>query len=237
MRTTTILPSLLAAALGVGSVSSIDAQTIDERPITGELRLRVTDDDEPTIRMSAHRVWFPLEEYPFDQLGQEGRVRVDPTYLAAYVNFACGFEGWVQWRYEEVEIEVLDDDRVRRRLGLERDEQGGFYNNSQKFKCELVTRNERLNAYLAKLVTMGGAPVSGFQFGLVQVVYMRMINEINTMERVPGSWGDYLYETFKSLMTFDLMDEDTGEIDLFFSPDGQTLEYEISRGRTVRLER
>jgi hypothetical protein len=162
---------------------------------------------------------------------------VDPTYLAAYVNFACGFEGWVQWRYEEVEIEVLDDDRVRRRLGLERDEQGGFYNNSQKFKCELVTRNERLNAYLAKLVTMGGAPVSGFQFGLVQVVYMRMINEINTMERVPGSWGDYLYETFKSLMTFDLMDEDTGEIDLFFSPDGQTLEYEISRGRTVRLER
>ncbi len=41
-------------------------------------------------------------------------------------------------------------------------------------------------------VTTGQAPTSGFQSSIVQVVYMRMIDAINTMERVDGSWGDYL---------------------------------------------
>ncbi|HJO37510.1 MAG: hypothetical protein QGF21_11025 [Vicinamibacterales bacterium] len=54
---------------------------------------------------------------------------------------------------------------------------------------------------------------------------------------MPGSWGDYLYETFKSTLTFNLMDDQAGEVDLVFSPDGRAMEYEISRDRTIRLER
>jgi hypothetical protein len=44
-----------------------------------------------------------------------------------------------------------------------------------------------------------------------------MIDAINTMDRVPGSWGDYLYDTFKSIMTFNLMDDTEGEVDLYFA--------------------
>ena len=86
---------------------------------------------------------------------------------------------------------------------------------------------------------MGSAPTSGFQMGLVQGMWMRMIREINIAPRVAGSWGDYLYETFKSIMTFNLMlmDDNDGEVDLYFDPQGERLEFEISRGRTVVLER
>ena len=66
---------------------------------------------------------------------------------------------------------------------------------------------------------------------------MRMLQQINTLEEVPGSWGAYLYETFKSMMTFDLMDDNSGEIDLYFSPEGNRLRYAISRDRTVELKR
>ncbi len=209
----------------------------ESRYITGKIKL-IAYESEPKIRMRAHWAWFPLEEYPFDEIGDQDpeRPQINPDLLAAYVNFGCHFEGFVDWEYEELESELLDNDRVRKRLKLTRGDQGGFYNNELKFKCELATKSRQLNRRLGVLLTTGQAPSTGMHMGLVQVVWMRMIKAINTAPRNEGSWGHYLYETFKSIMTFDLMDDNEGEADLYFSPDGERLEYEISRQRTVVLE-
>jgi len=236
-RRAAAVASLLLASVATGTAPAASIQEGETRYITGGLGFHV-DDQEPLITLRADWVWFPLEEvYPFDNIGEEGRVRVDPRILTAYVNFGCHFEGFTRWRYEEMEIEELDDGRIRRRLEIDDENRGGFYNNEQRFKCELATKNRRLNELLGTLVTTGNAPTSGFQSSIVQVVYMRMIDAINTMDRVPGSWGDYLYDTFKSIMTFNLMDDTEGEVDLYFAPEGDVMEFEISRQRTVRFER
>ncbi len=228
---------VIASAVAAASAPAAALQEGETRYITGGLGFHV-DDQEPIITLRADWVWFPLEEeYPFDEIGEEGRVRVDPRILSAYVNFGCHFEGFTRWRYEEMEVEELDDGRIRRRFEIEDENRGGFYNNEHRFKCELATKNRRLNELLGTLVTTGNAPSAGFQSSIVQVVYMRMIDAINTMDRVPDSWGDYLYDTFKSIMTFNLMDDTEGEVDLYFAPEGNVMEFEISRQRTVRFER
>ncbi len=38
-------------------------------------------------------------------------------------------------------------------------------------------------------------------------------------------------------MTFNLMDNTEGEMDLYFAPEGDVMEFEFSRQRTVRFER
>ncbi len=217
-------------------VSALYAAQGDTRPVSGRIKILV-DRDEPILTVVARWAWFPLQEYPFDQIGSNDGPRIDPRIITAYVNFGCHFEGYVKWSYEEIETEVLPDGRVRRRLKLTRGPQGHFYNNDLKFKCEIVTRSRRVNRLLGVLLTAGGAPTAGFQSSLVQVVWMRALRVINTLPRTEGTWGTYLYETFKSFLTFNLMDRDEAEIDLYFSPDGEQLEFEISRDRTAVFER
>lgn len=228
--------AIVAVAL-LAAPRSARSQENREHPVTGRLLLSV-DPEEPILRMRSRWVFFPREQYPWDRLGPEDdRLEIHPDILTAYVNFGCHFEGWIEWRYEELEIEVMDDGWVRRRLELTREDQGGFYNNDLKFKCELVTKNRAVNRRLAALATMGGAPTSGFQFGISMGALMRALQAINTLDRTEGSWGDYLYQTFKSMLTFNAMDENVHEIDLYFSPDGDRLEFEIEGERTAIFER
>lgn len=237
------LRSVLAAALLGGLVAggvapSARAQEDDEFDISGRLFMEV-DQNEPLITMRARWVFFPRDEYPWDQIGtdKESKVEIHPNILTAYVNFGCHFEGYVEWRYEEKEVELLEDGWVRRRLKVERGDQGGFYDNELKFKCELVTKHRGVNRRLGELATMGGAPTSGFQMGISMGVLMRALRAINTLDRQEGSWGDYLYKTFKSMMTFNLMDENVREIDLYVSPEGDELEFEIAGERTAVFTR
>lgn len=207
-----------------------------EHPVTGRLLLSV-DPEEPILRLRSRWVFFPREQYPWDRLGPEDdRLEIHPDILTAFVNFGCHFEGWIEWRYEETEIEVMADGWVRRRLQLRREDQGGFYNNQLRFKCDLVTRNRAVNRRLGALATMGGAPTSGFQFGISMAALQRALAAINTLDRTEGSWGDYLYRTFKSMLTFNAMDENVHEVDLYFSPDGGRLEFEIDGQRTAIFE-
>jgi len=237
-RSRIVLALASVFALGVMSMIGVQAATQDEEEhdVSGRLFMSV-DPDETTITMRSRWVFFPREEYPWENIetNQESRVDVDihPSVLTAYVNFGCHFEGYVKWSYEEKEVEVMPDGWVRRRLRLERGEQGGFYNNNLKFKCELVTKHRGVNRRLGELVTMGGAPTSGFQMGISMGALMRVLDIINRMDPGEGTWGDYLYKTFKSMMTFNLMDEDVKEIDLFFSPAGDELEFEIEGERTA----
>ena len=122
---------------------------------------------------------------------------------------------------------------MRRRLSVTRRDQGGFYNNDLKFKCELLTKNKKVNKLLGTLVTMGAAPAGMFQSALVQATYMRVINEINTLDLVEGTFGAFLYNTFKSIMTLNAIDDDEKDVDLYFSPDGDRLEFEINEERYV----
>jgi hypothetical protein len=223
----------IAAAAAAVAVAPAAAQD-DEFDVSGRLSLRV-DPSEPLITMRARWAFFPREEYPWDNIAtdRESRVAIDPSILTAYVNFGCHFEGYVEWRYEETEVELLADGWVRRRLRLERGDQGGFYNNDLKFKCELLTRHRGINRRLGELATMGAAPTSGFQMGISMAALMKALDAINTLDRSEGTWGDYLYRTFKSMMTFNLMDENVKEIDLYISPEGDELEFEIEGERTA----
>lgn len=225
-----LVVTLLAFSMGAAPAAAQD----DEFLVDGRLFLRV-DPDEPVIIMRSRWVFFPREEYPWENIetDQEARVDIHPAVLTAYVNAGCHFEGYVKWNYEETEVEVLSDGWVRRRLRLTRGEQGGFFNNDLKFKCELLTKNKAVNRRLGQLATMGQAPTSGFQMGISMVALMKVLDAINTLDRTEGTWGDYLYRTFKSMMTFDLMDEDVREIDLYFSPEGDELEFEIEGERTA----
>lgn len=222
------------ATTGPGGASF--APQDDTRPVSGRIKILV-DADEPILTVVSRWGWFPLEEYPFDQIGNSEGPRIDPRILAAYVNFGCHFEGYVKWDFEELETEVLEDGRVRRRLKLTRGPQGGFYNNNLKFKCEIATKSRRVNRLLGVLLTGGGAPAAGFQSSLVQVVWLKALQVINTLPRTEGSWSNYLYETFKSFLTFNLMDRDEAEVDLYFSADGEQLEFELSRDRTAVFKR
>lgn len=228
---------LLAGVVVAGFVAmgaSAIGQDEEEHDVSGRLFMHVAT-DKPEITMRSRWVFFPRDEYPWDNIGtdQEERVDIHPTILTAYVNFGCHFEGYVKWTYEEKEVEVMPDGWVRRRLRLERGEQGGFYNNNLKFKCELVTKHRGVNRRLGELVTMGAAPTSGFQMGISMVALMKVLDVINKLDPGEGTWGDYLYKTFKSMMTFNLMDEDVKEIDLFISPEGNELEFEIDGERTA----
>lgn len=242
-RTAPLLHSALAPALLVLLATLVvalpaRAQEEDEFDISGRLFMQV-DPDEPLITMRSRWVFFPRDEYPWDQIDtdRESRVDIAPGILTAYVNFGCHFEGFIEWRYEEKEVELLSDGWVRRRLRLERGDQGGFYNNNLKFKCELLTKHRGVNRRLGELATMGAAPTSGFQMGISMGVLMRVMQVINTLDRQEGSWGDYLYKTFKSMMTFNLMDENVKEIDLYVSPEGNELEFEIDGERTAVFTR
>ena len=199
--------------------------------------------DKPLLTLTSDWTWFPRRTYPWERIGgadtsaSSSRPVIHPSVLTAYVNYGCHFEGYVNWTFEETEVELLPDGWVRRRLKLRRGEQGGFYNNANRFKCELLTRHRALNALLGRLVTMGQAPVAGFQSALVQGAYMNQVQEINRADRVPGSFADLLYETFKSIISANAMDANETELDVYTSPDGDVMEFGISRDRTVRFVR
>lgn len=202
--------------------------------VTGQLRLLV-DTEEPILTLVADWAWFPRKDYPWESIGNqdESRPQIHPSILTGYVNYGCHFEGFVKWDYEEGEIEILEDGWVRRRLSVTRRDQGGFYNNDLKFKCELLTKNKKVNKLLGTLVTMGAAPAGMFQSALVQATYMRVINEINTLDLVEGTFGAFLYNTFKSIMTLNAIDDNEKDVDLYFSPEGDRLEFEINEERYV----
>ena len=210
----------------------------DGHDVTGQLRLLV-DTEEPVLTLVADWAWFPRKDYPWESIGNQdaSRPQIHPSILTGYVNYGCHFEGFVKWEYEEGEIEILESGWVRRRLTVTRQEQGGFYNNQLKFKCELVTKHKKLNELLGILVTMGAAPAGMFQSALVQAVYMKVINDINNLERIEGSFGAFLYDTFKSIMTLNAIDENAKEVDLYFSPDGDRLEFEVNDERYVVFTR
>ena len=210
----------------------------DGHDVTGQLRLLV-DTEEPVLTLVADWAWFPRKDYPWESIGNQdaSRPQIHPSILTGYVNYGCHFEGFVKWEYEEGEIEILESGWVRRRLTVTRQEQGGFYTNQLKFKCELVTKHKKLNELLGILVTMGAAPAGMFQSALVQAVYMKVINEINNLERIEGSFGAFLYNTFKSIMTLNAIDENEKEVDLYFSPEGDRLEFEVNDERYVVFTR
>ena len=210
----------------------------DGHDVTGQLRLLV-DTEEPVLTLVADWAWFPRKDYPWESIGNQdaSAPQIHPSILTGYVNYGCHFEGFVKWEYEEEEIEILESGWVRRRLTVTRRDQGGFYNNQLKFKCELVTKHKKLNELLGILVTMGAAPAGMFQSALVQAVYMKVINDINNLERIEGSFGAFLYDTFKSIMTLNAIDENAKEVDLYFSPDGDRLEFEVNDERYVVFTR
>lgn len=217
---------------------SLASQEGDGHDVTGQLRLLV-DTEEPVLTLVADWAWFPRKDYPWERIGSQdaSRPQIHPSILTGYVNYGCHFEGFVKWEYKEGEIEVMDSGWVRRRLTVTRQEQGGFYNNQLKFKCELVTKNKKVNELLGTLVTMGEAPAGMFQSALVQAAYMKVINDINTLDLVEGSFGAFLYNTFKSIMTLNAIDENEKDVDLYFSPDGDRLEFEVNDERYVVFTR
>ena len=221
-----LLLLLVAAPLAGGQ------ETEGGHDITGELRLLV-DSEEPILTLVADWAWFPRQDYPWENIGSqdESRPQINPSILTGYVNYGCHFEGHVKWRYEEGEIEVMDNGWVRRRLKVTREEQGGFYNNALKFKCELATKNKKVNKLIGTLVTMGQAPTAMFQSSLVQVVYLRAIQALNTLDLQEGTFGAFLYDTFKSILTLNVMDENEKDVDLYFAPEGDRVEFEINDER------
>ena len=100
-----------------------------------------------------------------------------------------------------------------------------------------MIKHKKVNELLGILVTMGAAPAGMFQSALVQAVYMKVINDINNLERIEGSFGAFLYDTFKSIMTLNAIDEDEKEVDRYFSPDGDRLEFEVNDERYVVFTR
>jgi hypothetical protein len=232
------LIGLAASGLAAYATLPTPAQSENEFDISGRLFMRVHR-DEPRITMRSRWVFFPRDEYPWDNIGtdQEQKVDIHPSILTAYVNFGCHFEGYVEWEYEETGVAIMADGWVRRTLRVERGDQGGFFNNDLKFKCELLTKHRGVNRRLGELATMGGAPTSGFQMGISMAALMRAMQAINTLDRTEGSWGDYLYRTFKSMMTFNLMDENVDEVHLYISPEGDQLEFEIDGDRTAVFTR
>ena len=120
---------------------------------------------------------------------------------------------------------------------MTRREQGGFYNNQLRFKCELATKNKKVNELIGTLVTMGELPNAFFASSLAQVAYMRAIQAINTLDLQEGTFGAFLYHTFKSILTLNAIDDNEHEVDLYFAPEGDRLEFEIHDQRWVVFTR